>query len=373
MKTEVITTLPMDPKRAQELFLFTTPFAAHLIAKATGRELYLPINRVGEADSVQATPYEKGLVNLGIRPYTLSYDDDPLFLEWMKGFINEKYASGELNIREKDLVKCPCGAVEMLAEATEKIEKRTNGKTFNISSSGNMGCRKCGQEVFSSQEPVLLTNQTELKNNVITKPNRYAPIVEQHLQEFVVRPQLVSRGRDTALQVYLEGKPFSIDNDYIWLHYGRYLQDDLPIKGIIASNHSVRKGALYAHFAAEQAPDIYLFVTPYVSFRWPSIRFGMDTLSDSYSPDILRAFLLTHLNWQIQNSYADPNLLRWCSRVTRDLPVSDATTIDSLANITNIFRGHSLKRLAQDMSKGTDLTEDQELLISTLQTGTHHS
>lgn len=57
MKTEVITTLPMDPKRAQELFLFTTPFAAHLIAKGTGRELYLPINRVGEADSVQATPY----------------------------------------------------------------------------------------------------------------------------------------------------------------------------------------------------------------------------------------------------------------------------------------------------------------------------
>ncbi len=135
----------------------------------------------------------------------------------------------------------------------------------------------------------------------------------------------------------------------------------------------MRKGALYAHFAAEQTPDIFLFVTPYVSFRWPSTRFSMDTLSDSYSPDILRAFLLTHLNWQIQNSYADPNLLRWCSRVARDLPASNPNTIDSLDNITNIFRGHSFKRLTQDMSKGIDLTEDQELLISTLQTETHHS
>ena len=365
MSEASVSTIPMDPKRSQELFLFTTPLVGDFVAKATGRSLMLPINRLGEED-LDLTGYQAGLAALGISPYKIRFDNEKGFLEFMENYVYEQYREGALEVSEEQLLVCNCGAVEILNEATAKIEKRTNGKTFRILPYGKIACKKCKSAATLLTTPCLMRLPKEQSVGVVdVQPHPYRGCVLDHLSIYFGCKHLISRQRETAMKVNLQGTEFHLDNDYIWLHYGRYLRTigENP-DVIVASNHSLRKGAIYAAFMAECGDEpINLVVTPYVDLTKQLGDCSVKALSAKYPPSVLRAFMLIHLNWRVQNSKGDLTWLRWLARVVNEIDVRAGE--DSLiAGITNKIKGHNLKTGLVDLKRGKELSSGQNLSLS---------
>ena len=200
------------------------------------------------------------------------------------------------------------------------------------------------------------------------QPNLYAKQVQEELIGYCRNSHLVSRQRYTQIEVTIDGHQANIDNDYTWLHYGQYMQQQSQnLDAIVASNHSLRKGALYAYFLSMAAEDpINLFITPYVSFRNKDTNLATKNLWNDYSPAELRIFLTAYLNWMVQNSFADPQLLKWSQKVARGLGVKEHLVI-GIEDATKIIRGHNLKEAVASSNKANILTEDQKAILSLVQ------
>lgn len=367
-----VSTLPMDPKRSDEFFLFTTPFISHLVAKATGRSLILPINRVGTETS-PIDSYIQGVSALGIYPYKLTFDNNPNFLEFVTDLVYKQYKLGEVVINQESIMRCQCGVVEMLSRATDKIEKRTNGKTFKVRADKALICKKCNTVASSSLETCLLSHLPANRLNPgNVQPKWYQLPVQEELSRYFNSPHLISRQRETSVQVTLAGMNFNLDNDYVWLNYGRYCNENLenpqPTDVIVASNHSLRKGAVYATLAGySKDMPINLVLTPYITFREKSTRLSTLSLISLYSQITLRAFMLAYLNWYAQNTYADPIQLRWINRMTQLIEITPPQHID-MENITNKIRGHTLRTGLNNLRHTNSLSDDQKLVLAMVNT-----
>lgn len=356
-----VTTIPMDPKRSQELFLYTTPLISEMISRVMGSSLILPINRIGET-GLDSLPYFQGLQSLGIMNYQIGYDDDLNFLEYINESIAASIKAGTILVSRENVFSCLCMAVEMLEAATLLVEKRSNTKTFFLNNRNEMICKKCSHQPIKTEAVCLVTNPVSAdlsRLNVL--PQQYIPEVREHLDGFFNRRNLVSRQRKTVLQVELDNQIFNIDNDYVWLHYGKYLNDmGSNIDYVVASNHSVRKGAIFASLI-DQDRDVNLVVTPYIKFPPKSPGFSMSSLSESYSVSELREFILVHVNWYSQNIRANFEWMNWISR-SQDLFSTVEQVDQPITNILNIIRGHTLKQLIVSLNEGRVLSEDQKIL-----------
>lgn len=363
MKETYVSTLPMDPKRSSEFFLFTTPLVANLVSNATHQSLILPINQIGETN-LNIFPYREGLKALGITNYLMAYDNDTEFLDFVRVETNKQIKRGALYLSKEIIFRCECGAVEILASATDNIQKRTNGKVFQIDND-HIKCKKCQTEAFPLEYTCLLSrSQSEHISSLNVQPKYFRPQVEKFLSQYFSHDQLISRQRSTAVKVDLDEHTINLDNDYVWLNYGKFLRETgINTRVVVISNHSLRKGAIYTELLSDGNTD--LLITPYVSFRDKNPKFSIDELKKIYSSRELRTFLVTHLNWQVQNYFADEMLLVWSRKVTCDLPRTKSSLVE-LDGITEIIKGHNLKMAMIARSKGRPLTDDQNVLLSLL-------
>lgn len=305
-----VVTLPITPVANPSLGLVASILVGDVIARNLGMKFVLALGvqgmRIPTAeleDTVNS--FLSYLNNVGIRPdYTWRSDSEEnrmLLEKFFSKLTDDSFVEQML----AEVLECPCGAIEKLADAIEWNEKRQ----LYIVRDGMIYCRICGGLSEKIQRIGYRFHLKEGVSGIELHPSSYTNEVQEQIRRFSKMRVLVSRRREAAVSIKHGDETVSLDPDFVWQMY----LPALSVSGfdpciLLGSNHTLR--ALVLVRAVQQAlspkSSLKIVIPPYFlgegRKRLGGESFSMNTLLLKHKINSLRAIVGMSLNWRQKES-----------------------------------------------------------------------
>lgn len=190
----------------------------------------------------------------------ISYDK--IFIDSQKAnelleFIEKMYYTKQIIEKNKKIIRCECGKVDL-----EKDAINNNAKLYTIKN-GKIYCNQCNTECKEYDETSLVL---EVKNekDIFIIPNYLNRDIQSINKLFINKDILISKGRNTNYSLNLNGKKYNVDIDFLWSNYFKLFDKETQI--YIASNHQLFAMFLMNYISKISSDKKLIFVaTPYLN------------------------------------------------------------------------------------------------------------
>lgn len=351
-----------------------TPFVISALSRLTGLTSVCCVNLTGlrykgtsrQKVSERFSDFKALLKRLGSPVDHYWADNDSNHIARLQSYCEKLADLGELRSELKTIMVCQCGAVEIVAEATNSdwvMEGRLLEKRYD-----QFFCKLCSTPLETKQIPCLMLESRFGNVKITTLPSFYDKEVVE-LQKFD-QPVLISRQRESDCEVSLFGKLWQLDTDFCWsLMFCSLLEDGFQPVAVVVSNH-VFKQLVWALGISRKLSDkiehMAVIVTPYVSFgEVGSQLFQTKTVSqliDRYGRPPTRLLLGSSLKWDQKEICVSSKLIFWTLKALLCEPFVSAAGEHSMLPIEDAVKlmdGNLVDRLVTDLRKLNTVTLSQ--------------
>lgn len=287
----VVATLPIKPQQNTNVGMMIAPTIMEHIGNVFHIDKCMSVNLLHtyEDKSKDLNNYKHYIENAGIN-YNFLFKDDEYTNELLD--IIKKMISSELIFIQKEhIIRCNCGKVDMLKDATNN-----NGKMYHIEND-NIICNYCKNPCHEYEEDVLV-----LKINEHESANIYPTFLQKDIKEiekkFIGKKILISKKRNTGFKLEIDKKSFNVDIDFIWSNYFKLLNYQNEI--FIASNHQLYN-MFFINYLSKISSNkkIHFIATPYIDGN-------LNDIKKEYQARKLKEYklllLLYNLKWKNKSS-----------------------------------------------------------------------
>lgn len=373
--SQIITTLPLSPKKNASLGYYLTPLIADVIASFMGVPVAHAVNVLGaKRTSLQDVDAHFAMLGrLGISSYLQWRDIDEQWDAVFSHLLSFGSAQGWVFQDERVVMVCPCGKAEFLATASTLSEIHGTCKVYEINK-GNAFCLLCGNMIIPRMLRCLLVRIPNQVPDVVVIPKYAAIEWNQLVRDIAGREILISRIRETGIHTKFMGKHFNIDIDFAW----KLLLERLYTKGFqcscIVVGHKSIKHALSMVFLGSligiPAPR-FVVSTPYLSidFGNRAVEFAED-LVDRHGGMSLRWILGMALGCAQKEITLQSKLIYLIAHSIGVASVSkyNSPRLISVDRLWEAFNSQRIQRILSQMRRGQfdDLASIESYLASVL-------
>lgn len=301
MKKAVLT-MPIKPYYNFSLGKMSTPILAESLAKKLGAEFYLVVNMLDSYNTREFAPYKTLLENYQIMPDYYWIDSEhkdelisKIYLLIQKGYVYETM---------KKVVSCNCKKVEICYDSIEFINQKDscfeekNGKYY---------CKHCQHECFIEYQKVLVFNPANIdKNSLLFYPKFITNDVKTFSNGVAQKEIIISRRRNTGVELLHNQTLYSIDIDFLWELYLSLFEEEEKI--VLCSNHQLYQ--LYMVLLLEKCFDNN---TTTIGLATPHVNMHGSELEQSLEQRILsfKLWELLNFRWNVKENKIDYGLISY--------------------------------------------------------------
>jgi len=217
MLRSAIVSLPITPRKNPTLGLILIPFLMDVLSKKMGVDRVLALNvngskLYGEDIEIHAQGYVQANSNFGIIPHSIWRDDQQENMYWINVFFQQLFADGIITMEDRELLRCPCRAVETLALA----ENRSETRRLYEKKEGLSHCKICGGIVTNEIDSVYLFRVPSIPVNWHVFPEFTKKEILHTMKRFTGTQLLISRTRPSALPLWTGQEHIFLDVDFAW-------------------------------------------------------------------------------------------------------------------------------------------------------------
>ncbi|HCC23452.1 TPA: hypothetical protein DF272_04750 [Candidatus Falkowbacteria bacterium] len=360
----IVTTLPITPRRDPPLGLFLQPFICDLISHSNLSLQYIQsFNLMGRKTNMDTETFLAKMKYMGIIPPQIWFDTASDNIEILSALINHFIAEDKIIIEKTAVVSCSCGRVETLATPDNiKAIKQSKSKGKLIFEQHNeLYCKICCSLLKIRLDYVLLFHTGFYKPDYEIKisPSNFKAEFNQLWCYFNNKKILISRSSLPHPLIPTIAGEFRIDVDFLWQNIINIFHLQHNTVNIIVTSHKLMQKMVFALIFAREfgtPPPSNVILLPYIHLT--------EHHSEVYdymklAPCLLRAFLL--LGWSRQKKISLE--FKQLSRLKIPDPESPTRRNSSLGNIPRNFNPSALFKLC---AKHSDKYSDEELQILSL-------
>ena len=309
-------TLPAKPQPQRNIGLMFAPLIMEIVGKKLSSKKMVTLNTLHTySDSKKyVDTYISNLRDFGID--FDEYYEDTIHKEELIDILEKLINNGKIIKKEKNIYKCDCGKVEFLE----------NGKCFNdgklYSKIGdNYICNYCGSIAKRIKKEVLVMKYDSINEKVNVFPSFLAKEMSYFSDLFNGEDILISKIRDTNLNVVINNTEYNIDVEYVWSQLHGISNNN---KVMIASNHQVYVMFMINYLnRLNNGADLFFVLTPYMDNSTKFVDF--DKKISRLSATKIKLFLFYSLKWGKKTCLWDYGLYKKINRL-------DDITADRLYN-----------------------------------------
>jgi len=263
---EKVTILPITPGKHSSFKTLLGILIADVISRTTFRPLEIVLNTTHSfnAYSKNVLPYLTQLKKLGIKPSVVHDDNTEKYFNHLKQTLNILESKGLIKFEKRQMVWCNCGAVELPLSVLELQITESRTKLTQ-----NNKCIKCKGDIYQGEEEVLIMNFPDKILTTYIQPKMYKNEFTQIKERIHNHPLIISRNHRPGKQISVFNKPVTLDSDFCWTTYLKYLtkaNDNIVIvAGSDTLNHSAK--AICFLNAIEPTVKISIIIHPLIEIE----------------------------------------------------------------------------------------------------------
>jgi hypothetical protein len=261
----------------------------------------------------EVNSYVAAIGSLGVSPNAVWRDDSSDFASFVQEAFEIMLSRGILRIERRKIIGCNCGRVEFLQGIT--LSRRRN--IFLEAEGGRRICKVCRTELCETEMNICLFSVPIFTDPFLGIPLSAHDEFAAFARRFAGVDYLVSRSRQTQFVFHSKNSgQFGIDPDFVWSMMLPYLQRlGYAAKFVVGS----RRTMLACFFIAtlgrifDCGDTTFLFPPFLLGPKGASVKtFGpTNKLIAHYGPAAVRAFLVSGLNWEVNESFVNPTYLEY--------------------------------------------------------------
>lgn len=300
MNNRLIITLPISPYSNMSVGKMTTPILGESLAKSMDCNFTMSINVLNSYNNKNSNSFIKLMKQYNIKPNKYWIDKDNI-----KQLTNQIYLLNDMGYiyeKEKEILRCNCGKVEIPKENIKTINfkdslfEMKNGKYF---------CKFCKKECIISTEKVLVFDSKLVdKNNMLFYPNFMNKDKITFDKTVGNNDILISRNRETGIKYDYNNQTYNLDIDFLWQNYLSLFNSKDKI--VMCGNHQLYQlymvGMLEKCF--NKTNNTICLATPYLEHNSNEINLENRIMS-------LKVFSLLALKWAKKENKFDLSLLKF--------------------------------------------------------------
>lgn len=314
-----VVTFPIGTRDEKvKIGLTIVPTIANLVGKITSSEHVLALNVLDsyKKNRQKYIPsYLEELKQQNVQFDHLWIDSDKDTYHSLLNQLYKLHVLGFLQESNEYVYRCECGKVEYIGDSV----MHRGGRLYEFEDGNNSICKSCQSRCIGKKETSLIFRFPEN----IQLPNIIPRNKQKEAEDLIHRIEgmkyLVSRNRNTGIEITLGPRTFSIDVDFFWLNILNTIKDTEFIT--VGSNHViwhlVMMHALGVACNAEISNTIILI--PYIYNRK---NVEIESIIDVHSNQLYLAFL-AHLSWKKGST-------DWNSAILKEIHKISSSQIDNI-------------------------------------------
>ena len=351
--TRAIITLPLSPIKAHELGRMTTPIVGNTLAEMLNANFYLSVNVLDSFKdrTIDLERYKAVIKNMDLNQATYWIDKE--HQEELISLLNTLIEKGLIYEVATDIFRCPCGVVE--------IEEKNLGSTnpnkgyFKVINE-EIYCTKCGEKCQKIRENVLVFDPRNLNiKPTIFKPdflNKDIKTFDKNIKESY---QVISRNRETGINIIYNEKKYNIDIDFLWSLYLNLFKEDEKI--VMCGNHEIYQ--LYYACLLEKCfnpnANTIALATPYLT--------GLNKVSsevNNLDQELVNKLgILFNLKWQRKEKEYDKTIFAYVEKLSLakkiklyQILTSKITNVSFEEDLNLALRKFNMQNIVNEMKRG---------------------
>ena len=329
---KVIMTLPIKPQEKTNVGILVAPTIVDSLGEIMNIDRILNINLLNTYSDREKYFYT--YLN-DINDSRIKYDElitDKEKLNDILIIINKMIEEKIIELSQEIIVRCECGKVEIYKEGIRDFSDGTLYKSIN----DNIYCSNCNSFCKEYLEDVLyIPIEKEYLNEISISPSYLKKEVAEFANNLIDSKFIVSKQRDTGCYIYVDGKKFNLDIDFIWMNLYKLFNYEEKI--LVACNKQFSKMFFIDYINKISKKDNLTFVGhPYIS----NVE-GLDVNFEYYKSQneyYKKMFILYNLGWNNKTCKWSKSKIDYLSNIsdTRRKNLYDALLMSS-KEINNIY------------------------------------
>ena len=286
----LVSSLPVKPQNITNVGMMMAPTVMNFIGDALDCNKMISFNTL---HSYSDKEEELDVYLHDVKQSGISYDK--IFIDSdnankLLGYAEEMYYNKQIIPKNKTIVRCDCGKVDL-----EKSAVNGNAKLYSVKN-GKIICNHCNSECKEYNEDSLVLEVTREKQ-IAMVPNYLNQDINSINQSFLGKDILISKGRDTNYSLSINGRNYNIDIDFLWSNYFKLFDEKTQI--YIASNHQLFAMFYMNYIASISSKKNLIFVaTPYLNV---DLKKAWEEYSFRESKEYKSLLLLYNMRWRNKN------------------------------------------------------------------------
>lgn len=299
---KMVITLPIAPYKNFSIGKLSTPILAEALAKKIDGKFYLAVNLLDSYKERNIDGY-KELLDM----YGITLDEFWIDKEHINDLLDSIYfliQNGYIYKIKKDMLLCNCKKVEIAKDNISSINMIDS--CFQIID-GEYYCKSCKKRCYIYEKEVLVLDARAVyKENMLFFPDFINKDVKTFHNNIGINQVVISRERNTGINVIYNNKKYNIDIDFLWeIYLSLFSKSD---KIVLCSNHQLFQ--LYMVLMLEncfnkESKTIGL-ATPYINVE----NFGIEKELENRMLS-LKLFTLFNFKWSKKENSIDIGLLKY--------------------------------------------------------------
>lgn len=368
---DCISLLPIKPYAQPKTEIFFPMVCNVFFAKLMGIQDILPINLIGSQGDISNKEQFIGLVHkLGISSFLWADSEN---LNDVQKFISFLESRKLLVIKKEAVLRCKCGMTEIHELGAEHIW----GKPRTLGKKDSYFCLLCREDLHSTESDELFLDLTN-----VTVPPRVTVYPASYQNSFLAHQQMlkgvklrISRLRSKNPKVTVSGKEFYLDVDLVWPLFIESLRKNyrLNVKYVISTHKTIKQLSWLSFILGILGiDDIDFIIIPTVSFIRE--RAGSDLrileLIQIFSPETVRIFLLTGLQWRGKESKIKSGLLYRTDLSLKNANLSQMELENSYSPIRldrlSSIDSNKIRKIISKINREVSLDNEEEFVLRCL-------
>jgi len=304
-----VITLPLSPIKNNELGRFVVPTLGETLANMLGAKSYLAVNLLDAYHNREEDfeNYQTVCANLAINSAIWTDEENvnnllEIFYQLVKaGFIYEK---------EVESYVCPCGVIDIELKNMDTLNPLK--KQFIVKEDG-IYCPKCGQKCIIKKSKELIFDFSKIRNKTLD----FMPVYlnkDAKTFNFLFEDtyQVISRQRQTGINVNVNGNEYNIDIDFLWGLYLLLFEEEEKI--IISGNHEIYQLYMVGMLEHTLKPNskTILIGSPFLT--------GLNELSSEVSDEAemlsKKLGMIFNIKWNRKEKPYEDTIFRYFTRIS---------------------------------------------------------
>ncbi len=306
-KDTCVATFPIGVRSFNpKIGLFVPVVIAYALAKQLGGKMVLAVNAldslIAERDRF-VDPFVSAVRSMDVNPDYIWVDSE--HEEELLLCVRQLVRFGIIREELRLIKSCNCGRVIMLDNAPVHKDARL----YRMVPEG-LRCVYCNSLCEVSQVQSLVLKFGDIGSEPLAFPKQASGRIREKWQRISSMEYLISRGRDTGIQLRLDNEYF-LDIDSVWLQYLKCIEAEKFV--LVGSNHVAWHLALASAYLRAEKPraEIQIVLTPYIVGE-------MAEEVNSLSGVDLALYLLLNVYWGNHETQWSAHNLKWLRRLSED-------------------------------------------------------